>query len=184
MMQPYQAADGRRSQFNMVLTDGLLDLLSTGLAATELLADSRFSDPESLWTHREAFGDALGARVAIKGSDRWLAIFTELAVLVNRVAVLEELASDPQILANELATPPPGPSTDLPLLSDHPVQATSVPRVGARRAPALGEHTDETLGELGYTSEAIEALRTTGAFGQDDAISDWRCHSWSLCLFR
>jgi formyl-CoA transferase len=30
------------------------------------------------------------------------------------------------------------------------------------RAPALGEHTDEVLGELGFTSEEIAAFRKEG----------------------
>jgi crotonobetainyl-CoA:carnitine CoA-transferase CaiB-like acyl-CoA transferase len=34
-----------------------------------------------------------------------------------------------------------------------------------RPPPEAGEHTDEVLGELGYASDAIAALRTSGAVG-------------------
>jgi len=36
-----------------------------------------------------------------------------------------------------------------------------------RGAPLLGAHTDEVLGEIGYTSEAIADLRESGAIGPD-----------------
>jgi formyl-CoA transferase len=34
-----------------------------------------------------------------------------------------------------------------------------------RRGPALGEHGDDILSELGFDPEAIETLRSNGAFG-------------------
>jgi formyl-CoA transferase len=40
-------------------------------------------------------------------------------------------------------------------LSDSPTDVT--------RSPLLGEHTDEVMAELGYTSEQIQSLRTAGA---------------------
>ncbi|HZZ13740.1 MAG TPA: formyl-CoA transferase [Paraburkholderia sp.] len=40
-------------------------------------------------------------------------------------------------------------------LSDSPTEVT--------RSPLLGEHTDEVMAELGYTSDQISALRTAGA---------------------
>jgi crotonobetainyl-CoA:carnitine CoA-transferase CaiB-like acyl-CoA transferase len=39
------------------------------------------------------------------------------------------------------------------------------PGVWRRPAPALGEHTDEILGELGIDREAIQALRDTRCVG-------------------
>ena len=36
-------------------------------------------------------------------------------------------------------------------------------RLPARPAPALGEHTDELLREVGYSDAEIEALRERGA---------------------
>ena len=35
-----------------------------------------------------------------------------------------------------------------------------------RGAPALGEHTQEVLGEIGYSEAEIAALRTAGAMGR------------------
>jgi formyl-CoA transferase len=40
-------------------------------------------------------------------------------------------------------------------LSDSPTEVT--------RSPLLGEHTDEVLGQLGFSADEIAALRTEGA---------------------
>jgi len=38
-------------------------------------------------------------------------------------------------------------------------------RLPSRRAPALGEHTDEVLAEAGLTAAEIEALKANGVAG-------------------
>ena len=42
---------------------------------------------------------------------------------------------------------------------------SATPAVIRRPAPALGEHTDEILGELGYSGRDIGDLRAAGALG-------------------
>jgi crotonobetainyl-CoA:carnitine CoA-transferase CaiB-like acyl-CoA transferase len=53
-------------------------------------------------------------------------------------------------------TPRPAPVAKVP------VRLSATPGSIRRRAPLLGEHTDEILASLGYTGEAIAALREKG----------------------
>jgi formyl-CoA transferase len=39
-------------------------------------------------------------------------------------------------------------------------------KVSPRRAPSVGQHTDEVLQEAGYSTSEIERLRALGALGQ------------------
>jgi formyl-CoA transferase len=45
----------------------------------------------------------------------------------------------------------------------NPLQMHGVDKVPARRAPNLGEHTEDILHELGFDAGEIDALRASGA---------------------
>ncbi len=162
MMRVYQARDGRWLQFNMVRNEELLNLLLTGLGVVDLLADERFAEPGGLWHHRGELGDAIAEAVQTRTSDEWLAVFEELDVPVNRIAIVEETATDEQVLGNQMAARPDDPEITVPMLVTHPVKITSVPAVGPKRAPDLGEHSGEILRELGYDDAAIASMRKDG----------------------
>ena len=162
LMRVYETSDARWLQFNMVRNEELLALMFTGLDAVEMLADERFAKPGAMWQHSTEVGDAIAAIVATKTSDEWLAIFAELGVPVNRIAIVEEAPADEQILANGMAIVPDAEDVDVPLLVNHPIKVTSVPSVGPRRAPDLGEHSAQILAELGYDEAEVCAMRKDG----------------------
>ena len=91
----------------------------------------------------------------------WLALLDAAGVPAGPVRFVEELFDHPQVEANNFAVDVnhrdlgkvrmAGP---LVAFSDTPLQAGDL--------PALGEHTDEVLVEMGYSSDAIERWRREG----------------------
>ena len=162
MGRVYRCSDNRWLQFNMVRNMALITTLLTALEATHLLDDERFSTDEQMRENRDPFGEALQEIIATRSSDEWLQIFETFEVPVNRVAILEETATDVHILENRMAVKPPASDFTVPLLVNHPIKVNSVPQVEPKRPPKLGEHSEEILRELGYTDEAIRELVTRG----------------------
>jgi len=71
--------------------------------------------------------------------------------------------NDPQLQANDIVVPLEGAGEKLTSTISSPIQVRGVAKVPARRAPGIGEHNDEVLKELGFTTDDIGGFRASGA---------------------
>ena len=92
----------------------------------------------------------------------WLQILDSAGVPSGPVRFVEELLNDPQVVANglvvELEHNQVGPikmAGPMLSMSETPLQAKTA-------SPSLGQHTDEVLKELGYSTTTIQQLKATG----------------------
>jgi len=97
----------------------------------------------------------------------WYEVFSGVHVTFGAVRGPQEVINDPQLPANDIVVPLEGAGGKLTSTISSPIQLHGVAKVPARRAPHLGEHTDEILGELGFDAKGIEDLRTSGAVPKD-----------------
>ena len=162
MMRPYQTLDGRWLQFNMIRNEDLQSLLFVALGAPEILADPRFSSQELMFENRELLGRELQKIIEQHVAKHWLKTFDSYELPVNLVALVEESKNDPQVLQNQMVVAPEDDRIKTPLIIEHPIQISNVPKVGPTCAPALGEHTGEVLADLGYTVAEVTRLRESG----------------------
>jgi formyl-CoA transferase len=79
------------------------------------------------------------------------------------VQIWEEIAKDPQLLANHILVPIADSRGDARMTVDSPVVIEESPKVAPRAAPELGEHTEQVLQELGFDAGQIDDLRASGA---------------------
>lgn len=100
-----------------------------------------------------------------KTSEEWLAVLDSFGVASGPVRFVDELWDDPQVAAN-------GYIVDYdhsllgPMRGNAPIVSMSAtPTRVQRAAPALGEHTDEVLAGIGFSSDAIESFRRAGVIG-------------------
>jgi len=78
------------------------------------------------------------------------------------VRLAEELFEDPHILANALVAEVEHAVVGRLKMVGPPVQMSRTPLRPPRAAPALGQHTDELLREIGYDDARIAELRARG----------------------
>ncbi|HTR22400.1 MAG TPA: hypothetical protein VMI10_00330, partial [Terriglobales bacterium] len=64
--------------------------------------------------------------------------------------------------ANDIVVPLEGAGEKLTWTISSPIQVHGLTKVPARRAPRIGEHNEEVMAELGFTSNDIEGLRASG----------------------
>jgi crotonobetainyl-CoA:carnitine CoA-transferase CaiB-like acyl-CoA transferase len=75
---------------------------------------------------------------------------------------LEGVFADPQVLAQEMVIEADHPGHGPVRMTGFPVKLSATPARLRLPAPALGEHTDQILADLGYPPARIAALRTGG----------------------
>jgi formyl-CoA transferase len=73
------------------------------------------------------------------------------------------VVKDPQLRENDIVVPIEGAGEKVKLTVSSPMTVHGVSKVAARRAPEIGEHNDDLLKELGFSSGEIAGFRANGA---------------------
>lgn len=157
----FRTRDGRVTV--QIVGGGLFRRWANLMGEPHWLEDPRFASDQLRGDH----GDIIGERMA-----RWCAERSNAAVvseLAQAGIPCGELLSPGELLENEhvveavmfQAVDYPGVRVPAPV-ADHPVRYSKTPVGDFRRAPTLGEHTDEILAELGFASADISSLRDAG----------------------
>jgi crotonobetainyl-CoA:carnitine CoA-transferase CaiB-like acyl-CoA transferase len=130
----------------------------------ELADDPRFADDALRAAHRAELDQVMQAWLANRSTAEALAAFEAARVPAGPVLSLDGVLADPQVRARRLLeyVPYPGAPREVPL-ANTAVRLSATPGGIRTRAPLLGEHTEEILGELGFTAGEIAALRAAGA---------------------
>ena len=164
-MQSFQTKDGRWLQLNMLRNEEMMTTLFTVLGAENLLVDPRFATMRDMYMNRRQASEELQNIFLTRTSRDWMELFAEVDLPVNLMGLVDESATDPQVLENRIAMAPNADEIGVPLLLNHPIQVSGVEHAPVKAAPGLGEHSVEILKELGYDSANIESMIKDGAVG-------------------
>ena len=130
----------------------------------DLTGDARFADDLSRGDHREAITEIMSAWAKARSTKEAIAEMEAARVPAGIVYGLDEVLSDPQVEARELFEYVEYPDAPKPVpIANTAVRLSATPPSIRFRAPMLGEHTDEVLGEIGYSAEEIAGLRKARA---------------------
>ncbi|HEY0104975.1 MAG TPA: CoA transferase, partial [Rhizomicrobium sp.] len=160
-MNVYRASDG--TWFVLLVTPDKIAALAKAIGRADLLTDARFSTPANLAQNRPQLAAILDEAFSAQPMAHWYEAFSGVHVTFGAVRGPEDVVNDPQLRANDIVVPIEGVSSKLTSTVSSPIQMQGVAKVPARRAPHLGEHTDQVLAELGFTASEIGALHAGGA---------------------
>lgn len=126
----------------------------------DLLDDPRFADDDLRWHNGDVLNDIMATWCADKTKAQVLELLESAKMPAAPLHSTQDVLDDPHIEAMGYLrrVPFPGASRAVPIV-DTPFRMSARPGSIRRRAPLLGEHTDEVLTEIGYGAREIEQLR-------------------------
>lgn len=158
--RPYRTADGWVCL--LPYSDGHWQAFLTAVGHHQLVGDPRFADHNARIAHVDDTYGLLAELAPARTTAEWLELCDRIAVPAAAVRTLAELVDDPHLRAVGLIEEVTHPTEGSYRVVNDPVTYERSPTALRRHAPALGEHTAEVLGELGYTPEQVDALVRDG----------------------
>jgi crotonobetainyl-CoA:carnitine CoA-transferase CaiB-like acyl-CoA transferase len=129
----------------------------------QLIEDPQFRTLADRVRNIDATYSKTGEIMATRTTVEWLKIFDKSGVPLIVVNRLEDLATDPHLVATGFWQFQDHPTEGRLRMPKFPVNFGATPADIRRHAPRLGEHTEEVLREAGMTAEQIAELTAKGA---------------------
>jgi crotonobetainyl-CoA:carnitine CoA-transferase CaiB-like acyl-CoA transferase len=155
----YRCGDGRWITLHMAEADRFWPNMCRALDIESRQNDPRFASIEKRRQNEElvALFDEI---FATKSLDEWIGILRENDCVCDRINTLDDLPTDPQIVANDYLPEFDHPTYGKTRYPPIPVEFSRTPGALRMPAPEFGQHTEEVLQDLlGYTWEQITELR-------------------------
>jgi crotonobetainyl-CoA:carnitine CoA-transferase CaiB-like acyl-CoA transferase len=155
----FKAADG--DLMLAVMTEKQFANLMRALDRANALADPRFADWPSRSRNETALRAVIEEALAGDSAKNWEKRLTAADVPCAAIWPISEIVHHPQLAWRDVLQHVASPYGELTLVGSGFRLAHGGGGID-RPPPRLGEHTDEVLGELGYSAAAIAALREEG----------------------
>jgi formyl-CoA transferase len=163
MLAPYQAV--RCADGHITLgagTDRLFLRMCQLLGHPEWATLPQYADNASRVRNQAALATLIESITSARTCNDWLAAFDEAGIPCGPINDYAHVFNDPQIRARDMVLEIKHPTLGAQRALGSPIKMSGTPPNAARRAPLLGEHTDEVLAETGFSRDEIVAMRRDG----------------------
>ncbi|PKO61123.1 MAG: CoA transferase, partial [Betaproteobacteria bacterium HGW-Betaproteobacteria-18] len=169
-LAPYQTFDTLDGTMLLAIgNDGQFARFCEAAGHSEWAADARFTSNTLRVKNRESLIPTLQAVTCTRSTAQWIALLEDKAVPCGPINDIGQAFADAQVQARGLVVrqpvaprPDSRPALQAIATVASPLRLTATPPVLHRPPPALGEHTDEVLTELGLDAAQVAGLRQRG----------------------
>jgi itaconate CoA-transferase len=158
---PFAAGDGKTVMLGLQNEREWAAFCKVVLQRPELATDERFASNTKRVANRQTLQMLIGEVFGALDAEQVIARLDAAQIANARMNDMHEVWQHPQLQARRRWTEVAAPGGPIPALLPPGATETFAPRMDA--VPALGQHTDAILVELGWSADAIDALRREGA---------------------
>ena len=119
---------------------------------------------EAKMVNRDQLHTIIENRLVLDTTEHWIEKFRAVGIWCAKVNTYEDLPKDPQILHNGIIKEIDHPVAGKFKAIGTPIEFSATPPTIRRTPPALGEHNEEILRELGFGEKDIERFKNAGIF--------------------
>jgi len=139
--------------------DDIFHRLCRALEAPELIEDPDYRTDKDRLRHRDQLNAAIEAYTVARTSNAWIEALNAAGVPCGPIYAIDEMFADPQVKHLGIATPLDHPTLGPTEVVGQAVVLSRTPWELRSATPERGEHNDQILGEIGYSSEEIASLK-------------------------
>jgi len=156
----YKTADG---YINVAASgDGMWKRVCQAIGREALASDERFRTNELRARNRTPLNAELNAALAARPSAEWIETFNKIGVPCGPINTMDKVFADPQVQHLGVAAEVSHPRLGRFKILSQAARLSRTPAAVKTPTPDVGQHTDEILGELGYSAGEISELRKSG----------------------
>jgi crotonobetainyl-CoA:carnitine CoA-transferase CaiB-like acyl-CoA transferase len=155
----YRTRDGRWFIMALFNEQRQLSGFLSAIGRKDLTDDPRFATPDARKAHARELVGVLDTEFAKRDLSDWRKVLDDVGVTFGIVGTVNETLTDQQMQDSGALVPFADGNT---LTVSAPFHLERVNKVPAKRAPSIGQHSDEVLREAGYSAGEISRLRESG----------------------
>jgi len=156
----YKTADG---YLNVAASgDGMWQRLCKAIDREDLLARPELGNNAGRAAHRAEVNAELNRALALRTSAEWVEILNRAGVPCGPIYSVDQVFADTQVEHLQAAVAVEHPRLGRFRILNQAARLLRTPAAIVTATPEVGQHTDEVLGELGYSTAEIAALRAKG----------------------